>query len=228
MIRVWRSKMSGAKRKKGYSTLYELQHGVQQPQQQVQLPRPKRQEQQQRHKTSRKSKSQSTDKTTAKPKKKEQRKKSWLFPSQKMNSIIILLVSLYVTTSNSTASSPSLPSSLTPPLPLSTSSSPSPPSPSQPAPLRHSVQIPTVHSQTLATHTTIVGLPNLSTTALALCSELQEIHHSFNALISSCSDISDAAKELGYSSRSTLYRLIKKGILDKYLWETNDGKKMYI
>ena len=48
MIRVWRSKMSGAKRKKGYSTLYELQHGVQQPQQQVQLPRPKRQKQQQK------------------------------------------------------------------------------------------------------------------------------------------------------------------------------------
>ena len=40
--------------------------------------------------------------------------------------------------------------------------------------------------------------------------------------------VTDAAKELGYSSRSTLYRLIKKGILDKYLWETKDGKKMYI
>tara|TARA_S200000501_G_scaffold68664_1_gene60516 strand:+ start:16 stop:252 length:237 start_codon:yes stop_codon:yes gene_type:complete len=40
--------------------------------------------------------------------------------------------------------------------------------------------------------------------------------------------ISQAAKELGYTSRSTLYRLIKKGILDKYLWETKDGKKMYI
>ena len=36
--------------------------------------------------------------------------------------------------------------------------------------------------------------------------------------------ISDAAKELGYSSRSTLYRLIKKGVLDKYLWETKDVK----
>lgn len=34
-----------------------------------------------------------------------------------------------------------------------------------------------------------------------------------------------AAKELGYSSRSTLYRLIQKGILDKYLWEFRDGKK---
>ena len=40
--------------------------------------------------------------------------------------------------------------------------------------------------------------------------------------------VTDAAKELGYSSRSTLYRLIKKGILDKYLWETKDGKKMYL
>tara|TARA_B100000242_G_scaffold290100_1_gene260988 strand:+ start:293 stop:529 length:237 start_codon:yes stop_codon:yes gene_type:complete len=40
--------------------------------------------------------------------------------------------------------------------------------------------------------------------------------------------ISKAAKELGYSSRSTLYRLIQKGILDKYLWESGDGKKTYI
>ena len=40
--------------------------------------------------------------------------------------------------------------------------------------------------------------------------------------------ISDAAKELGYSSRSTLYRLIKKGVLNKYLWESQDGKKTYI
>ena len=45
MIRVWRSKMSGAKRKKGYSTLYELQHGVQQPQQQVLLPQAQQQQQ---------------------------------------------------------------------------------------------------------------------------------------------------------------------------------------
>ena len=48
-IRVWRSKASGVKRKKGsnehYSTLYELQHGVQQPQQQVLLPQAQQQQQ---------------------------------------------------------------------------------------------------------------------------------------------------------------------------------------
>ena len=40
--------------------------------------------------------------------------------------------------------------------------------------------------------------------------------------------ITEAAKELGYSSRSTLYRCIKNGYLDKYLWETKDGKRTYI
>ena len=38
--------------------------------------------------------------------------------------------------------------------------------------------------------------------------------------------ISQAAKELGYSSRSTLYRLIKKGYLDKYLW--TNGTKQFL
>ena len=37
--------------------------------------------------------------------------------------------------------------------------------------------------------------------------------------------ISEAAKELGYSSRATLYRLIKKGCFDKYLWTVNSDKK---
>ena len=38
--------------------------------------------------------------------------------------------------------------------------------------------------------------------------------------------ISEAAKELGYSSRSTLYRLIEKGCFSNYLW--TDGKKKYL
>ena len=38
--------------------------------------------------------------------------------------------------------------------------------------------------------------------------------------------ISEAAKELGYSSRSTLYRLIEKGCFSSYLW--TDGKKKYL
>ncbi len=38
--------------------------------------------------------------------------------------------------------------------------------------------------------------------------------------------ISEAAKELGYSSRSTLYRLIEKGCFNNYLW--TDGKKKYL
>ena len=38
--------------------------------------------------------------------------------------------------------------------------------------------------------------------------------------------ISQAAKELGYSSRSTLYRLIEKGYFDDYLW--TDGKRKYL
>ena len=37
---------------------------------------------------------------------------------------------------------------------------------------------------------------------------------------------SEAAKELGYSSRSTLYRLIEKGCFSNYLW--TDGKKKYL
>ena len=38
--------------------------------------------------------------------------------------------------------------------------------------------------------------------------------------------ISQASKELGYSSRSTLYRLLEKGYFDEYLW--TDGKKKYL
>ena len=38
--------------------------------------------------------------------------------------------------------------------------------------------------------------------------------------------ISQAAKELGYTSRSTLYRLIEKGCFDEYLW--TDGKRKYL
>ena len=38
--------------------------------------------------------------------------------------------------------------------------------------------------------------------------------------------ISQAAKELGYSSRSTLYRLMGKGYFDDYLW--TDGKRKYL
>ena len=38
--------------------------------------------------------------------------------------------------------------------------------------------------------------------------------------------ISQAAKELGYSSRSTLYRLMEKGYFDDYLW--TDGKRKYL
>ena len=38
--------------------------------------------------------------------------------------------------------------------------------------------------------------------------------------------VTDAAKELGYSSRSTLYRLIEKGCFDEYLW--TDGKRKYL
>ena len=38
--------------------------------------------------------------------------------------------------------------------------------------------------------------------------------------------ITQAAKELGYSSRSTLYRLIEKGCFDEYLW--TDGKRKYL
>ena len=37
--------------------------------------------------------------------------------------------------------------------------------------------------------------------------------------------ISEAAKELGYSSRSTLYNLIKKGYLNNYLWVDDKGRK---
>ena len=38
--------------------------------------------------------------------------------------------------------------------------------------------------------------------------------------------ISEAAKELGYSSRSTLYRLINKGYFSNYLW--TDGNIKYL
>ena len=38
--------------------------------------------------------------------------------------------------------------------------------------------------------------------------------------------ITQAAKELGYTSRSTLYRLIEKGCFDDYLW--TDGKRKYL
>ena len=38
--------------------------------------------------------------------------------------------------------------------------------------------------------------------------------------------ITQAAKELGYTSRSTLYRLIEKGCFDEYLW--TDGKRKYL
>ena len=38
--------------------------------------------------------------------------------------------------------------------------------------------------------------------------------------------ISEAAKEIGYTSRSTLYRLIEKGCFNNYLW--TDGKKKYL
>ena len=38
--------------------------------------------------------------------------------------------------------------------------------------------------------------------------------------------ISEAARELGYTSRSTLYRLIEKGCFNNYLW--TDGKKKYL
>ena len=37
--------------------------------------------------------------------------------------------------------------------------------------------------------------------------------------------VSQAAKELGYSSRSTLYNLIKKGYLNNYLWVDDKGRK---
>ena len=37
--------------------------------------------------------------------------------------------------------------------------------------------------------------------------------------------VSQAAKELGYSSRSTLYNLIKKGYLNKYLWVDDNVRK---
>ena len=38
--------------------------------------------------------------------------------------------------------------------------------------------------------------------------------------------ISEAARELGYSSRATLYRLIDKGCFDNYLWTY--GNKKYL
>ena len=37
--------------------------------------------------------------------------------------------------------------------------------------------------------------------------------------------ISEAARELGYSSRSQLYNLIKKGYLNNYLWVDDKGRK---
>ena len=37
--------------------------------------------------------------------------------------------------------------------------------------------------------------------------------------------ISQASKELGYYSRSTLYRLLEKGYFDEYLW--TEGKRKY-
>ena len=37
--------------------------------------------------------------------------------------------------------------------------------------------------------------------------------------------ISEAARDLGYSSRSQLYNLIKKGYLNNYLWIDEKGRK---
>ena len=37
--------------------------------------------------------------------------------------------------------------------------------------------------------------------------------------------ISEAARELGYSSRSQLYNLIRKGYLNNYLWIDEKGRK---